>query len=49
MFPCMFYKSKCRTVSCCGITVDRAVAAEEKIGEMVTMRHNPADEPNNQV
>ncbi len=36
----MFYKSKCKTISCCGLMIDRDVEAEEKIDELVTMRHN---------
>ena len=36
----MLYKSKCKTFSCCGLHVDRDVAGEEKLDEMITMRHD---------
>jgi hypothetical protein len=35
----MLYKSKCKTVTCCGLRIDRDVEGEEKLDEMVTMRN----------
>jgi hypothetical protein len=40
----MLYKSKCKTFSCCGLHVDRDVAGEEKLDEMVSMRRNPDED-----
>lgn len=36
----MLYKSKCRSVACCGLHIDRDVEGEEKLDEMANMRHN---------
>jgi hypothetical protein len=36
----MLYKSKCRQFSCCGLNVVRDVEGEEKLDEMITMRHD---------
>jgi hypothetical protein len=30
----MLYKSKCRTIECCGIKVERDTDAEEKVDEI---------------
>ncbi len=40
----MLYKSKCKQFSCCGLKVDRDVAGEEKLDEMVVMRQNSQEE-----
>ena len=40
----MLYKSKCKTVSCCGLKVDRDVAGEEKLDEMTVMRRTSDEE-----
>ncbi len=40
----MLYKSKCRTFSCCGLHVDRDVAGEEKLDELVVMRRNTEED-----
>ena len=31
----MFYKSKCQSVSCCGLHVIRDIEAEEKLDEII--------------
>jgi hypothetical protein len=36
----MLYKSKCKSVDCCGFHIDRDVEGEEKLDEMANMRHN---------
>jgi hypothetical protein len=40
----MMYKSKCRTFACCGLQIERDVEGEEKLDELVTMRHNSNEE-----
>lgn len=40
----MLYKSKCRQFSCCGFHIDRDVAGEEKLDEMIAMRRDPDEE-----
>ena len=40
----MLYKSKCKQFSCCGLTVDRDVAGEEKLDEMMVMRRNTEED-----
>jgi len=43
----MLYKSKCRTIECCGIKVERDTDAEEKVDEiqrttsLATLPQNP--------
>lgn len=34
----MLYKSKCKSVTCCGMHIDRDIEAEEKIDEMAIRR-----------
>ena len=35
----MLYKSKCRSVDCCGFHIRRDVEEEKKLDEMVNMRY----------
>jgi hypothetical protein len=40
----MLYKSKCKSVDCCGLHIDRDVAGEEKLDEMTVMRRNTEED-----
>lgn len=40
----MFYKSKCKSISCCAMRIDRDVEAENKIDELTTIRRNNSED-----
>ena len=40
----MLYKSKCKSVDCCGLHIGRDVAGEEKLDEMTVMRQTSHEE-----